>query len=49
MIVCLLNTLYNWTLQEQSEEQARASTDQKGKAGVVGGWSFGLTGLKRTS
>jgi len=34
-------------LQEQTEELARASSDQKSK--VVGGWSFGLTGLKRAS
>ena len=29
--------------------QAQASADPKSKKGVVGGWSFGLTGLKRTS
>jgi import inner membrane translocase subunit TIM50 len=36
-------------LQEQQEQQLRAIAEQKNKKGVVGGWSFGLTGLRKPS
>jgi len=36
-------------VQEQQEQLAKANAEQRSKKGVVGGWSFGLTGLRKGS